>query len=58
MKKYEVREYTIVFLSPSDDIGTYTTIATSESSARSAFRSECIPFLSIVAVISKPWIQQ
>lgn len=58
MKKYEVREYTIVFRSPSDDIGTYTTIATSESSARSAFRSENIPFLSIIAVISKPWMKQ
>lgn len=58
MKKYEVREYTIVFRSPSDDIGTYTTIATSESSARSAFRSEHIPFISIIAVISKPWMKQ
>ena len=58
MKKYEVREYTIVFRSVSDDIETYTTLATSESSARSAFRSECIPFLSIVGVISKPWMKQ
>ena len=58
MKKYNVREYTIVFRSASDNIETYTTLATSESSARSTFRSECIPFLSIVGVISKLWMMQ